>query len=134
MPFVNGRYHMNPTMGQALDAAREAEAAMLALRQRASGDSQDGDSEAQGSSSPTADDAPIHRIEIDATEVVPNATGRAARGFVARIHRTSAAPAATSSGAEYTPSSSSRLAAPESQVFTDHRDLLSFLQNVLAQK
>ena len=35
MPFINGRYHVNPTMGAALEAAREAEAAMLALQDHA---------------------------------------------------------------------------------------------------
>jgi hypothetical protein len=132
MPFINGRYHMNPTMGEALEAAREAEAALLALQQRAAGNSQD-DSDAQDPSAPSSgSDAPIHRIEIDAAEVVPNATGRATRGFVARVHRACAAPSASSAGASFTPSSA--LPAPESHVFTDHRDLLSFLQTALAQK
>jgi hypothetical protein len=36
MPFINGRYHMNAIMGQALEAAREAEAAMRALQNRGS--------------------------------------------------------------------------------------------------
>ena len=35
MPFINGRYHVNPAMGQALEAAREAEAALLALQRQA---------------------------------------------------------------------------------------------------
>jgi hypothetical protein len=132
MPFINGRYHMNPTMGDALEAARAAEAALLALQQRAAGNSQDDADDAQNSSAPSADaDAPIHRIEIDATEVVPNATGRAARGFVARVHRACAAPSASSDASCTIPPPS---AAPESHVFTDHRDLLSFLQTALAGK
>jgi hypothetical protein len=133
MPFINGHYHMNPTMGQAFEAAREAEAALLALQQRAGGNSQDANSEAQNSSAPSADsDAPIHHIEIDAAEVVPNATGRATRGFVARVHRTSTA--RSSSASDTSSASSSPTPAPESHVFTDHRDLLSFLQSALAQK
>ncbi len=35
MPFIRGRYHINPVMGQALEAARQAEAALAALEQRA---------------------------------------------------------------------------------------------------
>jgi len=129
MPFINGRYHLNPTMGQALEAARDAEAAMLALQQRAARNSEDDASESSAPSS--AEDAPIHRIEIDATEVVPSATGRATRGYVARIHRTSATPAWSSCSTDAPQSPSP---APDTQVFTDHRDLLSFLQNALAQK
>ncbi len=132
MPFINGRYHMNPTTGHALEAAREAEAALVALQRRADGHPQLDDSDPQTSSEPSPEEAgaPIHRIEIDATEVVPNATGHATRGFVARIHRASARPP-TSSGSS---SASSSACAPESHVFTDHRDLLSFLQSTLAQK
>lgn len=132
MPFLNGRYHMNPTMGEPLEAAREAEAALLALQQRAAGNSQSDDSGAQDSSVPSPDaDAPVHRIEIDATEVVPNASGRATRGFVARIHRACSAPSASTDSSSAPPSLSR---APESHVFTDHRDLLSFLQSALARK
>jgi hypothetical protein len=132
MPFVNGRYHVNPAMGEALEAAREAEAALLALQQRAAGNSQNAESDAEDNSAPLSEvDAPIHHIEIDAAEVVPNATGRATRGFVARIHRACATPpSASSSGSSYAPPSP----APESHVFTDDRDLLSFLQSALAQK
>ena len=35
MPFIRGRYHINPIMGEALEAARDAEAALLALKQNA---------------------------------------------------------------------------------------------------
>ncbi len=31
MPFIRGRYHINAIAGEALEAAREAEAALLAL-------------------------------------------------------------------------------------------------------
>jgi hypothetical protein len=35
MPFINGRYYVNPIMGEALETAREAETALLALENRA---------------------------------------------------------------------------------------------------
>jgi len=135
MPFINGRYHINPSMGDALEAAREAEAALLA-QQHAARDSRDNANDASAAEQGT-DAAPIHRIEIDATEVLPHATGRATRGFVARVHRAVASrpPAAFTTGAGHAddscyaaPASS---AAPETHVFADHRDLLDFLRNVL---
>ncbi len=79
MPFINGRYHVNPAMGQALEAAREAEAALLALQQQARRNSGDASTSAPGDDSadpenPSAADAqpgdgPIHHVEIEATEV-----------------------------------------------------------------
>jgi len=117
MPFINGRYHMNPTMGEALEAAREAEAA-LAAQQQTARDSRDGSTDdTGGEAGQGADAAPVHRVEIDAAEVVPRATGRATRGFVARVHRVSAEPAPAT--------------APETHVFADHRDLLDFLRSAL---
>jgi hypothetical protein len=85
MPFIRGRYHMNPVLGEALEAAREAEAALSELEQEAQ---QSGD--ASGTSdSDAADPArqPVHRVEIEAAEKVPSHTGHAKRGFVARVHR-----------------------------------------------
>ena len=79
MPFIRGRYHVNPIMGEALEAAREAEAAMLAL-ERGSRDGHDGanhaNDQADGFASPhpgehatdRAASAPIHRVEIEAAE------------------------------------------------------------------
>jgi len=123
MPFINGRYHMNPTMGQALEAAREAEAALIALQQQASPDSQDDGATAcpDDDSAPSGARGPIHHVEIDSAEVVPTATGRATRGFVARVHRSSAA-----SGSSPAPSS-------ETHVFANHGDLVNFLRDSLAQ-
>jgi len=74
MPFIRGRYHVNPIMGAALEAA----------------------------------------------ETLPNHTGRASRGFVARVHRASAASPAAASP-------------PETHVFSDHRDLVNFLRDELAK-
>jgi len=105
MPFISGRYHVNPIMGHALEAAREAEAAMLALQQQARknfGDAsanapEDDSADPEDPSSADAADAqvggPIHHIEIEATELVPSNSGRSTRGFVARVHR--AAPSAS---------------------------------------
>ena len=107
MPFINGRYHMNPTMGEALEAAREAQAALLAEQQAARDAHGDGSDDAeQGTGA-----APIHRIEIDSAAVLPRAAGRAARAFTARVHRGGA---------------------PETHVFASHGDLLAFLRDVLA--
>jgi hypothetical protein len=110
MPYIRGRYYMNPVVGDALEAAREAEAALQALEHAAKvarGDTGEEDDAGASSSSGGADggnasgsganstaDAyaksapgPIHRVEIEAAELVPSHSGRAQRGFVARIHR-----------------------------------------------
>lgn len=138
MPYINGRYHINPIMGQALEAAREAEAVMLALQKRASRDSADSSGDASYDDScdprdPSCSDAsaaagPIHHVEIEATEVVPHHSGRAGRGFVARVHRL---PAEAPTAWEATPNSK---LPPETHVFADHRDLMSFLAGELAKK
>jgi hypothetical protein len=127
---------MNPTMGNALEAAREAEAALLALEQQA----QQGRNSGEDDESPdneSADDGPgagpIHRVEIEAAELVPSSSGRAARGFVARVHRQ------PPPGLGVVPSSPQRTrnlasgTAPETHVFSDHRDLVNFLQEELAR-
>ena len=103
MPYIRGRCYMNPVVGDALEAAREAEAALQALEHAAkvargeTGEEDDagaGSSSVIGSGAKSSSDAyaksasgPIHRVEIEATELVPAHSGRAQRGFVARIHR-----------------------------------------------
>jgi hypothetical protein len=103
MPYIRGRYYMNPVVGDALEAAREAEAALQALEHAAKvarGDTGENDDASAGSSSASGSGAnsnvdayaksapgPIHRVEIEASEIVPAHSGRAQRGFVARIHR-----------------------------------------------
>lgn len=82
MPFINGRYHINPIMGHALEAAREAEAALAALQQRASRDSSDSSNDASRDDTFDPDDptssvaiagpGPIHHVEIEASEIVPS--------------------------------------------------------------
>ena len=42
MPFIRGRYHINPVMGEALEAAREAEAAQIELERKAQRKADDG--------------------------------------------------------------------------------------------
>jgi hypothetical protein len=157
MPFINGRYHINPIMGQALEAAREAEAALAALQQRASRDSSDSSNDASRDDScdpddPTSYDAlagpgPIHHVEIEASEIVPSSSGRAVRGFVARVHRLRAeargaeegeGPTSTvaipRSDATRNLSPGSSAPPPETHVFADHRDLVNFLRDELARK
>jgi hypothetical protein len=103
MPYIRGRYYMNPVVGDALEAAREAEAALQALEHAAKvarGDTGDEDDSGESSSgadsgsanssvggNPNAAPGPIHRVEIEATELVPSHSGRAQRGFVTRVHR-----------------------------------------------
>src|ERR1700722_20427826 len=53
MPYIRGRYYMNPVVGDALEAAREAEAALQALEHAAKvarGDTGDEDDSGDGSS------------------------------------------------------------------------------------
>jgi hypothetical protein len=102
MPFIRGRYYINPIAGAAIEKAREAD------------DASAGDDDESNSDSVNAA-APVRRIEIDATEIVPPTTGRAQRGFVARVHRGDA-------GAGMPPAKDA-----ETRVFTDHRDLLGYL-------
>jgi hypothetical protein len=93
MPFIRGRYHINAIAGEALEAAREAEAALLALEHDAAqvGGEENEDDDGAGSAS-GADKGPIHRVEIEAAELVPSHSGRAQRGFVAHVHREAVQP------------------------------------------
>jgi hypothetical protein len=155
MPFINGRYHINPIMGQALEAAREAEAALAALQQRASRDSSNSSNDASRDDSCDPDDpassgalgasGPIHHVEIEASEIVPSSSGRAVRGFVARVHRLPAEARSANDAAASTallPASAamknlspgSSAPPPETHVFADHRDLVNFLRDELARK
>jgi hypothetical protein len=169
MPYIRGRYYMNPVVGDALEAAREAEAALQALEHAAKvarGDTGDEDDSGDASSpatggSATAAPGPIHRVEIEATELVPSHTGRAQRGFVARVHRRAKSAASASMEEEASArtagvlpaqlplGSSSPLArnhalqgamqqgamhpAPETHVFSNHNDLTNFLNDQFAQ-
>jgi len=85
MPFIRGRYHINPVLGEALEAAREAENALVALEQEEEHGKESGKDASRGK-------APIHRVEIEAAELVPSHSGRGGRGYVARVHRQAASP------------------------------------------
>jgi hypothetical protein len=146
MPFIRGRYHINPAVGAALEAAREAEEASAAP------DASGHDSSSRPTGSKATETAtehgtrgPIHRIEIDATELVPSHSGYAQRGFVARIHRASGAAGggASDGDQEFVGASPSAGAAsgggrgqgscvaaqpPETHVFAHHQDLTDFLR------
>jgi hypothetical protein len=162
MPFIRGRYHINPIAGQALEAARAAEEALAELEQDAHGvlaDSSDSQSGADsgdedgefGGVSQGAGAGPIHRVEIEAAEMVPAHSGRAQRGFVAHVHRDiggvpgpealqraqyahlggQAAHLQMRKPGEYP--SSAYAPRPETHVFADHRDLVSFLRDQFAK-
>jgi len=169
MPFIRGRYHINAIAGEALEAARAAEAALLALEHDAAQfgvqhDVEDEhEDEAEDGDADFAQDAakgPIHRVEIEAAELVPAHSGRAQRGFVAHVHREPLQPdqgnrsltqnAAHSYSAGAEEASRARIASlrspqagqlptvgnasrPETHVFADHRDLVSFLRDEFAK-
>jgi hypothetical protein len=139
MPFINGRYYVNPIIGQALEAAREAEAALASLENRAgqNSDAPDGQSqdELNGARGPQhgAAEGPIHRVEIEAAEMVPAHSGRAAHGYVARVHRHSAANSDADAANSLARSGGKATSNPETHVFADHRDLLNFLRDELAK-
>jgi hypothetical protein len=144
MPFIGGRYYANALAGHAIEAAREAEAALQALKQKSKGKTNaDGAAGSDVDASGGVDDEsadtmqqgkpPIHRVEIEAAELVPSHSGRAERGFVARVHRD--APSSGGSGAA-SPlpgqlPSRGYAAKPETHAFVGHGDLLDFLKNEL---
>jgi hypothetical protein len=154
MPFIRGRYHINPVAGAALEAARDAEAALLALQHEAEEADPDAastdDDFPDGNRLATNSSGPIHRVEIEAAEMVPAHSGRAERGFVARVHRgvpatgggaSSGAPsggyrghaasAPRHAGTDYLARTATHQ--PETHVFADHRDLVSFLRDEFAK-
>jgi hypothetical protein len=150
MPFIRGRYHINPIAGEALEAARAAEAALSELEQDAHGvlaDSADSQSDQGGEDDDEfggdvsqAGAGPIHRVEIEAAEMVPSHSGRAQRGFVAHVHRegggapgmrTGVASSSRRLPGEYP--SSADAPRPQTHVFAGHRDLISFLRDEFAK-
>jgi hypothetical protein len=153
MPFIRGRYHINAIAGEALEAAREAEAALLALEHDAGQAGGEEDEETDETESAHAGDkGPIHHVEIEAAELVPSHSGRAQRGFVAHVHREAVQPghgarddfagAGDSPQARFaslrSPQAGQSPAAgnasrPETHVFSGHRDLVSFLRDEFAK-
>jgi hypothetical protein len=118
MPFIRGRYHINPIAGAALEAAREAEAAHNRAVDQSDGFAYDDEQAA------APEKGPIHRVEIEAAELVPSHSGRAHSGFVARVHR---------HPAESSPTAPASAPGPETHVFSDHHDLVSFLRDEFAK-
>jgi hypothetical protein len=163
MPFIRGRYHINAIAGEALEAAREAEAALLALEHEAAeagGHENDEGDDGEEESSSGSGKGRIHRVEIEAAELVPSHSGRAQRGFVAHVHRD--AVRADQGGRGFVQSAANgnsigsgdgpraRFASlrspqagqvptagdasqPETHVFADHHDLVNFLRDEFAK-
>jgi hypothetical protein len=145
MPFVRGRYHINPIVGAALEAAREADEALAALQQTEQNEPSGSASDSDRPAKRTNGSGPIHRVEIETAELVPSHSGRGQRGFVARVHRVGGAvetganstdednsvTAPTWSGAAKArdPRQNCPTASPETHVFSDHQDLVNFLQD-----
>lgn len=143
MPIINGRYYLNPVMGHALEAAREADAPREALENHARQNPGSDEHTADGFDDPAVPSAtqraessgPIHRIEIEAAELVPAHSGRAARGFVARVHRQPAAEPRSGRRATMSPTRAvSPTGRTETHVFADHRDLVSYLRDELSRE
>jgi hypothetical protein len=148
MPFIRGRYYINPVMGEALEAAREAEAALQALEHIARQKAGDGDDESADSAQ--ASKGPVHRVEIEAAEMVPAHSGRAQRGYAMRIHRVPQADSQADADSDSEGSASdygsrvggangfpSRGFAPsqsDTHIFSNHNDLLDFLRDELASR
>ena len=132
MPFIRGRYHINPVLGEALEEAREAESALMALEQ----EEQSGKDASRGK-------APVHRVEIEAAELVPSHSGRGGRGYVARVHRQAASPQdgeddfagaggkTAKSGLQGASPCAAGGSQPETHVFANHGDLVNFLHDEL---
>lgn len=139
MPFVKGRYYMNRVLGEALEGAREAEAALAGLQAQEQDGNGGAASEKQGK-----EKGPIQRLEIERAEMVPAHSGRGEAGYVARVHRKGAAPQSAAEADDGFASDESaqgqsgarRGGEPpqvETHVFNNHHDLVSFLRDELAK-
>ncbi len=138
--------------------------ALLALEHEAAQvggyrDDEEGDDSEEDSAADSGK-GPIHRVEIEAAQLVPSHTGRAQRGFVAHVHRGAIRP--DQSGRGFVQSAANgksvgsgdgprarfaslrspqagqlptagNAARPETHVFTDRRDLVSFLRDAFAK-
>src|SRR5271155_1872938 len=93
MPVINGRYHMNPAIGQALASAR----ALLEEKRGENDDSRsaeirsgdDNDDLPQGRAHSDERDSrgAIHRIEIECADDSASPSNRASGGYTAYVHR-----------------------------------------------
>src|SRR5215467_2796818 len=129
MPFVRGRYYINRVLGEALEGAREAEAALAALQEEEKGSDLTESGNRKGGTR-----EPIRRVEIERAQVVPAHSGRATRGYVARIHRQPPAVLDSPEGDEFAASPRSGGAVDmqrsepedvETHAFDNHHDLVS---------
>lgn len=118
MPFIRGRYYVNPIAGGALEAAREAEEAAACSRSGGGADQQDDAMDA-------AEAAPISRIEIEVAQLVPAHSGHGTKGYVARLHRGDSVAPEDTRGAAAQP--------VERRVFYDQGELVNFLRDELAK-
>ena len=123
MPFIRGRYHINPIAGEALEAARAAEAALSELEQEADGALAD-PADAQGDEGGEDDDE----------------FGGASHAGAGPVHREAAGtPGMRAIGGPSSPRlpgegpSSAYAPRPETHVFAGHRDLVSFLRDEFAK-
>jgi hypothetical protein len=143
MPVINGRYHMNPAMGQALASAR-------ALLEHKLGEDEDSPSP-EGQSEDDRDDLPkgrahsderdsrgaIRRIEIEVADdsaSPSNQSNQAAGGYTAYVHRSDV------NAAGDTPLQPGELPhgvqapAPTTHVFGDSTTLADFVRRALGPK
>jgi hypothetical protein len=118
MPFIRGRYYANPIVGEALEAAREAEEAAVSQQDR------DGEQDEEPGAERDGDGRPVRRIEIELAELVPAHQGKGASGYIATLHRESAG------GPDGDASNS---AAAEKRVFHDQGQVVNFLRETLAK-
>jgi len=124
---------MNPTVGRAIEAAREAEAARLAAQEPGSHDGDENDDDGFGEAKGAqVESGPIHRVEIEAAQMVPAHSGRAEHGFVARVHREVVIHSGGAAGREGN-SGGGAATRPEKHVFADHHDLVGFLRDEFAK-
>lgn len=118
MPFLAGKFYANPAYGKGVENARAA------ATDAAAADDGSGYEDLVGGARHEGGKGAVHRIVIEATEVVPAHTGRAQSGFVAHVHRAAGGP--RTSGLP-----SKGEARPETHVFTDHRDVADFVSGAL---
>jgi hypothetical protein len=119
MPFVRGRYYVNPIVGGAIEAAREADEASQSENDQAENPGSD-------SNQIDPDSKPIRRIEIEIAETVPAHSGQATKGYVAQIHRVD-----TIDTDPILSTSASRTG--EKRIFYDPGQLVKFLSDELAK-
>jgi hypothetical protein len=115
MPFIGGKFYANPGYGKGVENARAA---------ATDDDGAASDEELIGGAGREVGKGAVHRLVIEATEVVPAHCGRARSGFVVHAHR-------AASGARASGLPSKAEGRPETHVFTNHRDVADFVSGAL---